>query len=189
MVVEGRSRVKRLRPASATRVRTGVWAEEPERAGEPEAGCGGDEKANSNAECSCAEDQKFRAIGDFDMVQIHEGQAEGGEDHACLYTIEDTTVRGCGFLAFEGEGLEEEAAGFGGGEGCEGFGRVDAGEELLLDGGLGSGGYHATDGGEDNPGKEAEGETDGEGLDQGVYGLRVHGSVPRWGESVCVFTR
>jgi hypothetical protein len=71
---------------------------------------------------------------------------------------------GCGFRSFEGEGLEEEAAGLGGGEGGEGFGGIDAGEELLLDSGLGAGGDDAADGGEDDPGKETDGEADGWGL-------------------------
>ena len=152
-----------------------VIADEPEGAGEPEASCGGDEKANSNAECSCAEDQEFRAVGDFDVVQVHEGEAEGGEDDADLYTVEDTTVRGSGFRLFEGEGLEEEAAGFGGCEGGERFGGVDAGEELFLDGGLGLSVHNAADGGEDDPGEEAEGEGDGGRKHERVDDLGVHG--------------
>ncbi len=154
-----------------------VIADEPERAGEPEACCGGDEKANSNAECSCAEDQKLWPVGDFYVVQVHEGEAEGGEDDACLYSIEDTPMGGCGFGFFEGEGFEEEAAGVGGGECGEGLGGVDAGEELFLDGGLGLRVHNAADGGEDDPGEEAEGEGDGGRVDEGVYGLGVHGVV------------
>jgi hypothetical protein len=126
-------------------------ADETEGAGEPETGGGGDEKANSNGECSCAEDEKFSAIRDLDVVQVHEGEAEGGEDHAGLNSIQDTPVRGAGFRPFEGEGLEEEAAGLAGGEGEEGFAGVDVGEELFLDGGLGLGGEIATAGGEDDP--------------------------------------
>lgn len=126
-------------------------AEKPERAGEPEADERGDEKTDSNAKCSCAEDEKFSAVRDIEVVKVHEGEAEGGEDDAGLDSVQDTPVRGGGFEGFEGEGLEEEAAGVVGGEGEEGFGGVDVGEDLFLDGCLGAGGEITADGSEDDP--------------------------------------
>ncbi len=126
-------------------------ADKPEGAREPEADEGGDEKTNSNAESSCAEDEKFGAVRDLEVVKIHEGEAEGGEDDAGLYSVQDTPVRGGGFRGFEGEGLEEEAAGVVGGEGEESFGGVDVREDLFLHGGLGAGGEITAQGAEDDP--------------------------------------
>ncbi len=104
---------------------------------------------------------------------------EGGTDGEGGVEVggEDTPVRRGGFRLFEGKGLEEEAAGFGRGEGGEGLGGVDAGEELFLDGGLGLSVHNTANGGEDDPGEEAEGEGDGDRVDEGVYGLGVHGVV------------
>jgi hypothetical protein len=94
--------------------------DKPERAREPEADGCGDEKTNSNAEGSCAEDEKFCAIRDLDVVKVHESEAEGGEDYASLNSIQDTPVGGGGLGSFEAKGLEEKAAGVVASEGEKG---------------------------------------------------------------------
>jgi hypothetical protein len=134
--------------------------DEPELAGYEEAGSRSSEKAESKTDASNAYDNKASS-GIVDVAMEGEnGNAEAEQDEACLKAEEDAAEGGADLVFFDGDGLEEAAAGLVGGEGGEGVRGVDALEDFFLKAGLCFGDEVSADGGEDDVDDEADGEGD-----------------------------
>ena len=73
------------------------------------------------------------------MVKEEHGGTEEEEDDAGLDAEEDAGEGRAGVVFFDGDGLEEAASGFVGGERGESVGGVDALEDFFLEAGLGFG--------------------------------------------------
>ncbi len=102
--------LKRVAHCCAGGISRAAHGDEPELAGDEEAGSRGSEKAESKTDASCAYDDKASA-GIVDMaVEGEDGDAETEEDEACLDAEEDAGGGGCRFGVFDGDGLEEAAA-------------------------------------------------------------------------------
>ena len=135
-------------------------ADEPELAGYEEAGSRSSEKAESKTDASSAYDDKASG-GIVDVaVESEDGDAEAEQDEAGLDAEENAAEGGADFVFFDGDGLEEAAAGLVGGEGGEGVGGVDALEDFFLEASLGFRDQEASDRGEEDPDNPADGEAD-----------------------------
>src|ERR1700722_12312572 len=89
----------------------GFIGDETELARDEEAGSRSSEKAESKTDASCAYDHKAREVLWDVVLEKQHGEAEAEEDETGLDAEEDAAEGGADLVLFDGDGLEEAAAG------------------------------------------------------------------------------